>query len=380
MEDGSEIYLEYIPKDLHEKKFTLQQFLQVVKLKVVSASSQILQYQIQVGNNLLSLGQLDMKNHRLSFNYPYDQFFNDTDKQFLLYHSYSNKFLKVVSPRQPKVNKIKQESGVDAQIHGSLFEEHCSLMLNENNNFRNEAVLKILKDLNLDPKENQVSFIHQGDEHVANLDGNKILPKADILVHIKNIKQQKDYVRGISVKKTNLSTQIHICSVEGFKKVLQQNYQVTMPLHVESGLKKFVGADGFSPRETLSPLQVKKLGQGERNRFLLQELNEEEQSAMLEWFNLNLASILKLILGEGSVEDSKYHAHYLICNKTSYTQAQDWSPVFMSIEEIISKVSEEKVTFSQSGGAIKFGDKITLQMKGSGGPKQRTSLQFKKSL
>lgn len=379
MDEGSSIYQNYVPQELVTKeKFTFKDLITLVKCKSVEASSQIVQFQIQVENNTINLAQMDMKSHKLSFNYPFDNMFNQIDRADLLLYAYENKLFKVRSNRHSKISKVKKESGSEAQKQGCEFEQYCADKLNESNEFRNNLVLKMLKDLGLNPAKTQVAFIHQGNEYVPNLNGAKVLPKADILVQIQDLAKQKTYHQGISVKKTNLATQVHICSVDGLKQILKMKYQIVMPKIVERALKKFAGVDGFTPQELLTPLEIKKLEQGDRNRYLIHELSRKEQSELKLWFKTHLKEIITLILSEGSITNPQYHAQYMLINQTSYTQASDWNPLVVDIASEISQVQE--VSFSESGGTIKLGSKITLQMKGSGSGNQRSALQFKKSL
>lgn len=382
MEDGSsKINTDlYLPEGMTEKDLTLEKLLTTVKIKSQEASSQVLQIQILIRNQWVNLANIDLKNHEVNFEYPYYLKFKDFDKDTLALFCFKNKLVKLRSPRTQKVSKVKKESGIEAQKVGALFEQVCTLKLNKPSSFRDKFVLKILQDHNLNPETTQVSFLHQGEQMVATIDDGKVLPKSDILVSLNNLKTNENIKLGVSAKKTNLLTQVHITSVDSLKNTLKIKYKITMPKLVESALKKFAGVDGYTPRETLNPVEIKQLVQADRNRFLLQELQPKEQQALKEWISENLEVLLKLSIAEGSVKDSSYHAKYLIVNENPYCQSSDWKPQIQSIQEVIEKAKIEGVSFSETGGAIKLGSKITIQMKGSGSQTQRSCLQFKKSL
>jgi hypothetical protein len=372
----------YFPEGVTEENISFKKLLEKTKVKATQSSGKMLNIEILVNHQWVNLGVINLNTQVLNLIYPYSLFLDEEDKKDLIFYSFENKLFKLESQKVSKNSKIKKASGLNAHVQGSAFEELCEQQLQSPTSFRNQMVEIILKSLGKDPSSTQVMFRHCGKEMVETLGDKKTQPKSDIkaiVVDNKNKKDNQEITIGISAKKTPVSTQIHMCSIDSFKNVMKSKFKIDVPLEVETALKKFTGHEGCTPQQLLKPVELAQMVK-QPARFYLQQLTTSEQKSLKTFIKENLAPILRLILSEGSVKDENYYAKYLITNKIKYIVPEDFNPQVQFFDDLIKDLSKEEVSFSENGGTIKIGTKITIQAKGSGSPSQRSCLQFRKSL
>ena len=236
--------------------------------------------------------------------------------------------------------------------------------------FKNE-----LADFN--PEKTNFTLEVIGKKYLKTKRGTQAPPKSDILIIASEGEKNKSL--GVSVKKTPSRTQVSVHSIDSFIAGLTSECILEIPEIVKKALSKFCGLDGFTPQE-LEPERIVK--QQDRQRYLLNELEETELSELIDWCEKNKTDIANFVLFTGSLEDEIYHAKYIIATNDSYTgESSQELPdlVVESKQDILNKIKDTPVSLGRDYGTVKFGADLSFQMKGSGSTRSmKTSLQFQK--
>jgi len=216
-----------------------------------------------------------------------------------------------------------------------------------------------------------------GKKYLKTKRGTQAPPKSDILIQASD--GEKTKTLGISIKKTPARTQVSVHSIDSFIAGLTSESEIEFPEIVKKALSKFCGLDGFTPKE-LDPERIVK--QQDRQRYLLNELEEDELQELVQWCEKNKKQIANFVLFTGSLEDQMYHADYIVATNDSYTGeiCQELPElVIESKNDILDKVADTPISLGRDYGTVKFGADLSFQMKGSGSTRSmKTSLQFQK--
>ncbi|EJF06143.1 Restriction endonuclease, type II, HinP1I [Thiovulum sp. ES] len=199
--------------------------------------------------------------------------------------------------------------------------------------------------------------------------GKKTSPKADIRVNFKN--DSTHYRFGISIKSSSANIQVQITNVDNFRIACEfKGLDFSDLLYI--GLSKFCGFGEYKPTEE----QKEKLLQGNRDRWLINELEEIEQREIEKFFNKNQKSISELVLKEGTALE-EFFADYYLVNRNEYSKTGDVDFCIEPISEVIDNSIAKNGYKTTPKGSFHIGS-ITVQMKGSGKGEAYHGLQFNK--
>lgn len=308
------------------------------------------------------------------FNYPFSYFFVQADIEYI-----RTTFLE----KQSEYNYYI--SGKKSRKAGDKFEMQIVSMLNAAGNFRDKFVESVFKFFpEITNFENcSLTFERHGSSKVPDVFGKKTTRKSDIQLTIKDVFTNQILKKvQFSLKKTNTRTQIHVSSPTKFLEYFKvRNVPISSTL--ETAIFKFCGCINYAPAE-LNPMETPeelrlKYSQFDRNRYLLNELTEDEQKVMLDWFSTYQRDILKLILSSGYCQNPEDWAHLYLTNPSSWSEGDEIKELNLeSIDDIIYNCPDP-VKFSSQFGCLKLGMGIDMQMKGSGQTRTaRSNLQFQK--
>ena len=180
--------------------------------------------------------------------------------------------------------------------------------------------------------------------------------------------------KNCSIKNSETSTQIQICSAERFSR------KFNLPKKVKEALDQFVGnhpllltKKGFKGNPTVMKevceqwsVKFKDLDSvSEQNRGRLTAKNIKNMSHLVDWFTNNMEDVYRFVLAE-SFNDPKNKDN--IANTIWWSAVKDDpdSIVEFDIEKIIYQAKKKaKASIRESQTVIELGP-LTLQMKGSG--------------
>lgn len=199
------------------------------------------------------------------------------------------------------------------------------------------------------------------------LGGRNKPPKSDIFIEIYN--QNKILLNqiGISIKSSPGSVQVHITNVDMFKEICEF-YGLAFSHKLYSSLCKFCGWEKYKPNE----IQKKFLVQGKRERWLFNELDEDEKKEIQDFFSCYEKEIIEIVLMKGSASH-KYFAKYYIANRVPYSKNKIIDVDILDMSTLIDICA---CGFSATEKGSFHVGKITVQMKGSGKGKSYHGLQY----
>ena len=210
---------------------------------------------------------------------------------------------------------------------------------------------------------NEVHLI--GNKKVQGITNKKTTSKSDIVI---------DNKIGISVKMSNMGTQLQIVSLNNFIKYCEYN-DVTINNDVIKVFKKFLGI--IQP--TISELNNFNTHRCDRNknkkRYWLTELTTIEQLILLIFLKHNVKILLRFCLVDGMCVETQYKPSYFLINTNRYTDTNKIDFCLLSTEELINKY-KGNVEITKLGN-IQLNNNIGLQRKGSGPINSANCLQFK---
>lgn len=282
------------------------------------------------------------------------------------------------------INKDKKgQGGEKARVSGRDFEIALADKLNTPGIFRDKIVEQLLAEMPQlkDPLNWSFKFSALTRKNFEAYGGKKTPAKVDIIVDVDNVITKKHFTLGMSIKKTDDRTQVHITSVKRFFDLLDKIFQIKAPEGIIASFMKFCGVAGYTPSELIKDsAKREKLVQAERERFLLNELELSEQKELLKWLNNHHSQILELVLSKGAVIDPKFHATHYVCYNGHYESGDDITHISVyNIKNLIKEAIKTPVSFSKEFGCLCFGARVQGQMKGSGQTRtQKTNLQFQK--
>jgi hypothetical protein len=270
------------------------------------------------------------------------------------------------------LNKI-QQAGETGRSAGYGFED---LILNEincnlNGKIAQQIVTTIAKDKKINLNNFNICAEKMPSKVIDRFDNSKkTSPKADIRINFKN--QNEHFRFGISIKSSNISIQVQITNIDNFKIACEnKNLEFSDLLYIS--LSKFCGFGEYKPTKE----EQKTLKQGDRNRWLIQELEENEQKEIELFFNQNQEEITKLVLKEGTALEEFFADYYLVNNsKFSATGKVDFC--IKNIDEVIQNSIQKSCYKVTDKGSFHIGS-VTVQMKGSGKGEAYHGFQFNKS-
>ena len=269
-----------------------------------------------------------------------------------------------------KNKKTQIESGERGRYSGYKFEDIIRDEMNRKTKIGEKIIKYILMSENIFPCKEFSYKAYKTPSKVKNVitGNNDASPKADVILEIE-VDGSYCIRKGISIKSSPNSVQVQITNVDSFKRTCEY-YGIKMDEKTYVGLCKFCGWGEYKPSEE----EKKKLKQGRRDRWLFNELEEEEQKAIKDFFTTNAKEIVEIILKKGNASVT-YYADYYLVNLEEYSSTRKIDICMKSIEEIIeSSIGAFKPT---KRGSFHLG-KITIQMKGSGKGKRYHDLQFNK--
>jgi len=264
-----------------------------------------------------------------------------------------------------------QKAGEIGRSAGYSYED---IILNKiQNNVNGQIAQKIIKtivekeSLNL---YNYKIFVEKMPKSVQDrFEDRKTSPKADIKIIFHN--SQNIYVFGISLKSSSANIQVQITNVKNFKQICI-NKGLFFSDKLEIALSKFSGFGEHKPQEEIKD----KLKQGQRDRLLITELNDNEQKEIEEFFNINQKVITEIVLKEGSAL-KEYFADYYLVNNSEFSKTNTVDFCIKHIDEVIQDSIQKSNYQVTKNGSFHIGS-ITVQMKGSGEGEAYHGLQFKK--
>lgn len=268
-----------------------------------------------------------------------------------------------------------QQAGEDGRSAGYGYED---IILNAINcNLNGEIAQKVINTIS--QNENlDISTFHICAEKMPSKvidrfqNTKKTSPKADIRINFRN--NEENYSFGISIKSSNISIQVQITNIDNFKRAcISQSLDFSEDLYV--GLSKFCGFGQYKPTDE----EKINLIQGERDRWLIPELNQNEQIAIQNFFTENQEFVTKLVLKEGTALE-EFFADYYLVNNTKYSQTQEVNFCIKPMSEVIQKSLNKGGYTVTEKGSFHIGS-VTVQMKGSGGRSTEAyhGFQFNKS-
>ncbi len=175
-----------------------------------------------------------------------------------------------------------------------------------------------------------------------------------------------------SVKNSEKSTQVQVCSLERFSK------KFNMPLDIKDKLSAFVGAwptsiKHFKDQQVFIKecksrgFDVKKLSQKDeirRNRLKATSINNFQD--VIDWFHINRAEITRFMFQEGFIAD---HETQAFADKVAWVEKKNElrGIKYYDVDDIVSRtITHAKTTLgSKKATTIRCGA-WTMQMKGSG--------------
>lgn len=240
------------------------------------------------------------------------------------------------------------------------------------NNYKTErewykVVEYIANDLWIDNFEDYKIYSKKAPKNVKNRFGwQKKPPKTDI--HIIFEKDDLIIRKWISIKSSSWSIQVQITNVKNFREIIENNWiEFTDELYI--WLSKFCWFWDYKPskllienKNNLSELQklclnkleektkISKtdiecinclnnlfwLEQWRRNRWLINELTDNERNIIKNFFNYNQKKITEIVLKEWFSEE-EYFADYYLVNKNEYSSTQVVDIYIKNMDEVISE-------------------------------------------
>lgn len=201
-------------------------------------------------------------------------------------------------------------------------------------------------------------------------------PKADIHIYFKNKITGSSFFKWISIKSSNISIQVLITNVDSFLLVCKWYGITNISDIVKQWLYKFCGYGKFKPSLMLSKQEKEKLQQWDRERWLIQELTDEERVAIKNFFTEHQLLITEIVLQKGSSSQA-YWADYYLVNKVKYSLAGEIDFDIDTMQNVIKRCTESSYIETEKWSFHIW--KITVQMKWSGKWEAYHWLQFNKS-
>ena len=267
-------------------------------------------------------------------------------------------------------NKKHKENnyGLIAQKNGNIFEEKIVEWCN-----KEENKIKVLKKLGYNNVENKYCagyFKKCPSDKVKSIHSKKTTRKSDIWY----IEEDKKIKIGISIKMSNIGTQLQIISLEIFESYLKKN-NIKLGNKTKKILKKFLGLIEPTYDEQLILNKNRNNLLQNKKRWWINELHLEEKDKILQFLKSHYDLLLKLILTDGLCVNSEDKASLFILNNADYTKTKKIEPIILTFKELISKFKgSPKITIN---GSLELNDLVGIQRKGSGSGSSSNCLQFK---
>jgi len=265
-------------------------------------------------------------------------------------------------------NKKNKNYGEISRSNGDKFETKICEYYNNNPEYFSIIINK-LRDSYPNISSNG-KFIKCDSKHVKSIHSKKTKRKTDIWY------QTKEKKISFSVKMTNKGSQLQIISLTIFISYLHfKGVKITEKTKV--GFEKFLGL--IKPTKTELIFFNKNRIRKNRNkeRYLMNELDQETQNRMCMFLKNHYSIIIELILRTGLCMEEDDKANLFIFNASSYTDTNKIEPNVYNYSQLKEKYKENiKIT---KKGSLELNKYIGLQMKGSGkkGTSAYHSLQFK---
>lgn len=265
-----------------------------------------------------------------------------------------------------------QQAGEDGRSAGYGYEDIIlnAINCNINGEIAQEIISVIAENENLDLSLFDICAEKMPSKVLDRFDENKkTSPKADIRINFRN--NDNSYSFGISIKSSNSNIQVQITNVNNFERAcVNEDIEFSETLYI--ALSKFCGFGDYKP----TGLQSLSLMQGNRDRWLIPELEEDEQSAIKDFFTDNQEFVTRLVLEEGTALE-EYFADYYLVNNNEFSKTGEVDFCIKHISEVIEDSKDKGSYKVTKSGSFHIGS-VTVQMKGSGKGEAYHGLQFNK--
>lgn len=232
-----------------------------------------------------------------------------------------------------------------------------------------------------------------------------VSPKSDI--HIIFEKDWEKIKKWISIKSSNWSIQIQITNVENFRNIVEKNW-INFSDELYIWLSKFCWFGEYKPSKILTKWKILNnfekecikfleentkipeneiekincvtklfswLKQSRRNRWLINELTNEERFLIKKFFNQNQRKITSIVLKEWSSKE-EYFADYYLINNNEYSKTGKIDLSIENMEKVIDNCIKTWYTETEEWSFHIW--KLTVQMKWSWKWEAFHGLQFNK--
>jgi len=249
------------------------------------------------------------------------------------------------------------------------------------NNYQTEeswlGIIKfIARDLNIDYTEYKIKA-EKSPKSVENAFWwAKKPPKADIIIFFEDKITWERFFKWISAKSSNINIQVLITNVSAFLEVCE-NYWIDIPNWLDVALSKFCWFWEYKPSLMLSKNEIDRLIQWDRDRWLIYELDKDEQNIIKDFFNENQEEITEIVLKKWS-SFPEYRADYYLVNKTKFSDTREVDFWIDNIRNVIDRCIEHWWYIVTEKWSFHIWS-ITVQMKWSWQWEAYHGLQFNKA-